>query len=136
MFIPLVSTLILWTLMAIGGYSLGRTCPKPGAVLAGILIGLLVFLWWYVLRAGQEDGVGTVAAVGFLFWLTALPTLFVVGVASGAWGRPGMTVGAWLGTVAGGALLASSSALAATAPLVLVGFSIAGGLWRRPANAG
>jgi hypothetical protein len=91
MFILPVLTLMLWTLSAVSGYSLGKACPKPGALVAGIFLGLLVVFWWYVLRAGLEDGIGVVTGVGFLFWLTALPTLFVVGLASGArGGRPRM----------------------------------------------
>lgn len=40
MFILPVLTLILWILSAVGGYSLGKACPKPGAVVAGILLDL------------------------------------------------------------------------------------------------
>lgn len=84
MFILPVLTLILWVLSAVGGYSLGKAWPLPGAVVAGLLLGLLAAFWWYALRAGLQDGVGWLAGMGFLFWLTALPTLFIVGLASGA----------------------------------------------------
>lgn len=132
MFILLVVILILWTLCAAGGYSLGKAFPQPGVVLAGVLVGMLAFLWWYVLRDGPDDSLAGFVGLGILVWLSTLPMLFVVGLASGAWARPGLTVGVWLATVVSSLLMAWSPAFGGIAPLLFGGFGVAGGMWRGP----
>jgi hypothetical protein len=135
MFVLLVLALFMLTLFAAGGFALGKAFPTPGVVLAGVLAGLLSVLWWYVLRDGLgEDPVGIVGLI-MLLWLSAFPMLFVVGVASGAWDRPELTVGVWVGTVTATLLMSWSPTLAGITPLVFGGLSAVGGKWRRAANA-
>jgi hypothetical protein len=129
MFVLLIVMLILWILFSAGGYALGRAFPKPAVVLAGVVVGLLTVLWWFVLSDDPGDGPGYVVGLGILIWASFFPVLFAVGLASGAWSRPGLTIGVWLGTVVAGLLVTWSPALAAVAPLLLGGFSVAGGMW-------
>lgn len=133
----LFASLLLLVVLPSGGYALARALPRSGLVVAAGVAALLVLLWWLALGDGPGDGSGDgpgfAMGLAILVWLTGIVMLSVIGLVAGAFRKPGLLVGAWVGTLATAILAAWLPARALTdfAPLVFIACCAAGGAWPR-----